>query len=208
MDIVCDLLRQKASMHPENDVLSSAITSLDELVHTDDRAAVAYRTATLLAKLEAQGLWGTTEDERELRKAIDAELHSNTNADRFTIVTRPPSASSLPWTTDSGHALIVDPELAEQLNEVTFLHVLANTPTKVIPPGKSLRATLASPEAARALGSGSRTDRISDHSNEAGSEPPTLHAKVEEIAQRAFWDEVPTHFSLPRRVTLTLTLSL
>ncbi|THH10922.1 hypothetical protein EW145_g979, partial [Phellinidium pouzarii] len=98
---------------------------------------------------------------------------SSTDTGRFTIVTRPPQTPglSLPWTTDSRHALIVDPKLAEQLNEVVFFYTsLATAPTKVILPGKSLRAALESPEAAHALGSGSRTDRTSDASCKSGGD--------------------------------------
>jgi len=65
-------------------------------------------------------------------------------------------------------------DLLDLLNQTYFLHLLANDPSKLLPPGKSLLSVLSQPN---------KRQRRDD-------EPPTLHDKVEEMIHKAFWDEV------------------
>ncbi|RDB24988.1 hypothetical protein Hypma_007850 [Hypsizygus marmoreus] len=69
------------------------------------------------------------------------------------------------------------PELIHDLNQAYFLHVLATDPAKVIPPGKSLLSMLARAPAPAA--------------------PSPLHAKVEKVVHKAFWDEALLSLSSP-----------
>lgn len=71
-------------------------------------------------------------------------------------------------------------ELLDLLNQTYFLHLLANDPSKVLPPGKSLLSVLSQPN---------KQQRRED-------EPPTLHDKVEEMIHKAFWDEVLHHLNI------------
>ena len=66
-------------------------------------------------------------------------------------------------------------DLLDLLNQVYFLHLLANDPSKVLPPGKSLLSVMSRPHVRR------RGD----------DKPPALQEKVEEMVHKAFWDEVP-----------------
>lgn len=61
------------------------------------------------------------------------------------------------------------PELLQVLNQAYFLHVLATNPAKLVPPGISLSMMAQPPQT---------------------PEPSTLHARVEEAAHQAFWDQV------------------
>jgi hypothetical protein len=69
-------------------------------------------------------------------------------------------------------------ELIHALNQTYFLHLLANEPDKVIPPGKSLLSMLAHSHVAF------------QGSNESDAENDTLRESIRQVAQRAFWDEV------------------
>ena len=69
-------------------------------------------------------------------------------------------------------------DLLDLLNQTYFLHLLANDPSKVLPPGKSLLSVLSRPNVQQ-----KRDD-----------EPPRLQDKVEEMIHKAFWDEVLRHF--------------
>lgn len=71
-------------------------------------------------------------------------------------------------------------DLFDLLNQTYFLHLLANDPSKLLPPGKSLLSVLSQPN---------KPQRPDD-------EPPTLHNKVEEMIHKAFWDEVLHHLNL------------
>jgi T-complex protein 11 len=66
-------------------------------------------------------------------------------------------------------------DLFDLLNQAYFLHILANDPSRVLPPGKSLLSALSQPHVRQ------RRD----------DEPATLQEKVEEMIHKAFWDEVP-----------------
>lgn len=69
-------------------------------------------------------------------------------------------------------------ELIHALNQTYFLHLLANDPDKVIPPGKSLLSMLAHSHVAF-------QDRGEVH---AGND--AIRERIRLVAQRAFWDEV------------------
>jgi hypothetical protein len=69
-------------------------------------------------------------------------------------------------------------ELIHALNQTYFLHLLANDPDKVIPPGKSLLSMLAHSHVAF-----EDSDRV-DAENDA------MRERIGLVAQRAFWDEV------------------
>ncbi|KAI0268674.1 hypothetical protein BC834DRAFT_820950 [Gloeopeniophorella convolvens] len=64
-------------------------------------------------------------------------------------------------------------ELIDLLDQTYFLHILANDPAKVLPPGKSLLSAMLKPHA--------RERRDGEH--------PSLHDKVEEVIHIAFWEE-------------------
>ena len=71
-------------------------------------------------------------------------------------------------------------DLLDLLNQTYFLHLLANDPSKVLPPGKSLLSVLSRPSV--------RPKR--------DDEPPRLQDKVEEMIHKAFWDEVLHHLRI------------
>ena len=71
-------------------------------------------------------------------------------------------------------------DLLNLLNQTYFFHLLANDPSKLLPPGKSLLSVLSRPNKQQ------RRD----------GEPPALHDKVEEMIHKAFWDEVLYHLNL------------
>jgi hypothetical protein len=73
--------------------------------------------------------------------------------------------------------------LAGAAIQVSFLHILATDPSKVLPPGKSLLSLLSR--------SASRPPERKEDSL------PTLHEKIESIAHKAFWDEVGDGFIPP-----------
>jgi hypothetical protein len=66
-------------------------------------------------------------------------------------------------------------DLLDLLNQAYFLHILANDPSKVLPPGKSLLSVLSRSHVRQ------RRDDV----------PASLQEKVEEMVHKAFWDEVP-----------------
>jgi hypothetical protein len=68
---------------------------------------------------------------------------------------------------------VLPAELVALLNNAYFLHILATDPGQVLPPGKSLLSVM----------SRART---------ADDTPPTLQSKVEDLAHKAFWEEVRT----------------
>lgn len=78
-------------------------------------------------------------------------------------------------------------DLLDLLNQTYFLHLLANDPSKLLPPGKSLLSVLSHPNIPQ-----KRDD-----------EPPTLHNKVEEMIHKAFWDEVLHHLNLHYSLLIT-----
>ncbi|KAF8070517.1 hypothetical protein FPV67DRAFT_1624142 [Lyophyllum atratum] len=69
------------------------------------------------------------------------------------------------------------PELLQLLNQAYMLHVVATDPAKVLPPGKSLLSVMA------------RAPPPPD--------PSPLHAKVEKVVHKAFWDEAVHSLSSP-----------
>jgi hypothetical protein len=79
-------------------------------------------------------------------------------------------------------------DLLDLLNQTYFLHLLANDPSKLLPPGKSLLSVLSQPN---------KRQRRDD-------EPPTLHDKVEEMIHKAFWDEVLHHLNLHSSLLITV----
>ena len=81
-----------------------------------------------------------------------------------------PSAAPSPLVSSLGLPV----ELVDTLNNAHFLHVLATDPAQVLPPGKSLLSVMS-------------RSRTTD-----GDTKPTLQSKVEDLAHKAFWDEVRT----------------
>ncbi|KAI0051200.1 hypothetical protein FA95DRAFT_351628 [Auriscalpium vulgare] len=86
-----------------------------------------------------------------------------------------PLLQSLPSTT------LLPTELLELLNHTYFLHLLANEPDKVLPPGKSLISMMSAPPT-------SHTDRGN----------PSLQENVEKVIHKAFWDEAIDALSSPQ----------
>jgi hypothetical protein len=79
-------------------------------------------------------------------------------------------------------------DLLDLLNQTYFLHLLANDPSKLLPPGKSLLSVLSQPNIPQ------RRD----------DEPPTLQDKVEEMIHKAFWDEVLHPLNLQTSLLITV----
>lgn len=195
MEAVSDLLRQRATQHPDNAELRLALEALDNLIANDNHDTRAV--VEILTGLEARDLWGESDVEREITNALISEneakpMGDKSSSQRFTLVVPPPAGPShaaAAWRTPDGRPMTLSHELHEELNRTAFLHVLATSPERVVPPGKTLRAALSGAEAQRAL----RTDSGSDDDARAAV---TLQEKVEEIAHRAFWDEVRKTFTL------------
>ncbi|GLB37493.1 putative T-complex protein 11 [Lyophyllum shimeji] len=68
-------------------------------------------------------------------------------------------------------------ELLHALDQAYFMHILATDPAKVIPPGKSLISMMAHAPAA--------------------PDTSSLHARVEKVVHKAFWDEALQSLSSP-----------
>lgn len=79
-------------------------------------------------------------------------------------------------------------DLLDFLNQTYFLHLLANDPSKALPPGKSLLSVLSRPS----------TQQKQD------DELPTLQEKVEEMIHKAFWDEVLHHLNAHSSLLITV----
>ncbi|KAI0063591.1 hypothetical protein BV25DRAFT_1883416 [Artomyces pyxidatus] len=97
------------------------------------------------------------------------------------IVQAPPSLRPHPLLQSLPPATLLPTELIDLLNRTYLLHLLANDPSKVLPPGKSVLSMMAKPHA---------------HERRNG-ELPTLHEKVEEVIHKAFWDEALDTLSSP-----------
>lgn len=67
-------------------------------------------------------------------------------------------------------------ELFESLNQVYFLHLLANEPERVVPPGKTLLSMM--------IHAHMNAEKTNDKDGE------NLLERVQEVAHRAFWNEV------------------
>jgi hypothetical protein len=87
-----------------------------------------------------------------------------------------PDAQSPTFVSFASVALPV--ELVTACNQAYFLHVLATDPDRVLPPGKSILSMMSR-----------RGSAFYDHQGEQPP-PPSLQEKVEDIAHKAFWDEV------------------
>jgi hypothetical protein len=91
-----------------------------------------------------------------------------------TAVQLPPLATSHPLLRSLPPLTHLPADILDLLNQTYFLHLLANDPSKVLPPGKSLLSVLSRPNVRQ-----KRDDDL-----------PRLQDKVEEMIHKAFWDEV------------------
>ncbi|TFK54264.1 hypothetical protein OE88DRAFT_1654844 [Heliocybe sulcata] len=127
--------------------------------------------------LQAEGLLQKSEENDKLLQDLRAYLTEKTSHSQKTygsdisIVQVPDEQTR---TLPRMHISALPPELLDAINQVFYLRVLANEPERVLPPGKSLLSMVARPHAQTEH----RTDGV-----------PSLRAKVEDIAKRAFWDE-------------------
>lgn len=114
----------------------------------------------------------------------DSPAHSSpsengeaSSPDQATMVHVPPLTGPHPLLRSLPPLTHLPPDLLDLLNQSYFLHLLANDPSKVLPPGKSLLSVLSRP---------SERQKRDD-------EPQKLQDKVEEMVHKAFWDEVLHH---------------
>lgn len=133
-------------------------------------------------RLRDHGFWERSTDNDELLDALrilltarkPVEPHQRpVLGEKFSIVVPPQRLSS--QLVSNQEPLLIPVELIDILNNACFLHILATDPTQVLPPGKSLLSVM------------SRSRTTAD-----GDTKPSLQSKVEDIAHKAFWDEVRT----------------
>ena len=201
MDALREDLQSKLTHNPANVTLRSAINALDDLQVVIKSGKLDASTQitkqnllVLLQDLRSQGILGQTEDEighlsvvidyliSSMAKDGDEQEHGEDALERgqlsFAVVPRRATLVDLaPWNTRP-HSIPY--ELVTELNEVYFLHLLTTAPEKVLPPGKSLRSVLTSRSTET---NGSKVTK-DDHNLSR------LHSIVQEMARRAFWDEV------------------
>ncbi|KAI0305569.1 hypothetical protein B0F90DRAFT_1699120 [Multifurca ochricompacta] len=104
-------------------------------------------------------------------RADSASVH-NVSRDKSSVHI-PPLATPHPLLRSLPPMTHLPVDLLDLLDRAYFLHLLANDPSKVLPPGKSLLSVLSRPRV-----------QLRQH-----DEPPTLQSKVEEMIHKAFWDE-------------------
>src|SRR5258708_15060814 len=78
-------------------------------------------------------------------------------------------------------------DLLDLLNQTYFLHILANDPSKLLPPGKSLLSVLSQPN---------KRQRRDDN-------PPNLHVKAVQVLHKAFFGRVVPNLKLHPSFLLT-----
>ncbi|KAK2463219.1 hypothetical protein APHAL10511_004874 [Amanita phalloides] len=83
-------------------------------------------------------------------------------------------------------AIALPVELIHALNQTYFLHILANDPDRVIPPGKSLLSMLAHSRVAF------------ENRDNPNSGNKDLDERIRRVAHKAFWDEVLRSLSSPQ----------
>ncbi len=217
IDDLLDVLHKEASQSRSEERLHDAIALLNNIRRPQTAAATSHESASpaeeqfahLLLQLLDEGALEAPQKVKEIAEKLGEEFsflrsalaHHIPSKSRNTLsneahsgdieeelqskvsIVMPPQPSkdfpSLPWRDDSGRF--------NDLNDIYFLHTLANSPEMLIPPGKSLRSVLSGSQAAAALG---------DTSDASGSSFPSLQQKVEEIAKQAFWDEVFSYILL------------
>lgn len=103
--------------------------------------------------------------------------HAESGSPKKTTIHVPPLTLPHPLLRSLPPVTHLPADLLDLLNQTYFFHLLANDPSKLLPPGKSLLSVLSQPN---------KRQRRDD-------EPPTLNDKVEEMIHKAFWDEVQLH---------------
>jgi len=109
-----------------------------------------------------------------------SESGKTLSPDKAIMVQVPPLTAPHPLLRSLPTLTRVPADLLDLLNQTYFLHLLANDPSKVLPPGKSLLSVMSGPSVRQ-----KRDD-----------EPPRLQDKVEEMIHKAFWDEVLHHLRI------------
>jgi hypothetical protein len=111
-----------------------------------------------------------------------AHLTSSNNPPNHLSIVKPPTTSESFLGLSTSTPMALPAELVDTLNQSYFLHLLATDPDRVLPPGKSILSMM------------SRSGRAtSDHKPDS---LPTLQEKIEDLAHRAFWDEVGDYMLL------------
>jgi hypothetical protein len=184
-------LKQKLGEHPTSTTLRDTLVHLEALEESSGDAVLTVWNQVVhdFELLEAEGLWDPSEGNAKLLH----DLHASVAFPEGPVPSKPPSStpvrSSSSSLTEPLGKSIVQPlpsatafpnfalplELVDSLNQTYFLHLLATDPEKVLPPGKSILSTMSRPHTQPKDGEGVL---------------PSLQEKVEDIAYRAFWDEV------------------
>lgn len=185
MDGFIELLREKSQSIPNNRLISRALEISQLLKNSETQSSSESYDAfwSILGQLREDGILGITSNEAQIIQEVEKELRSRTFTKEKTNLLPRISFEHRPVQ----HRNIIDnsvlnglelpAEIVEQLNEASFLHILANEPHKVLPPGKSLSSALTQ--------SSTKEDNI-----EGTHHPPGLKDKIGELVHKAFWDEV------------------
>ena len=170
-----------------DDVLRDTVDILRDIQrHPDGPYPVSWDTLhNYFRVLRDRGLWARSAENDGLLDSLRVLLTSPLNGptqERVGHQIQPPVSVVVPPTQNIPSKLISNQdhlllpvELIDIMNNAYFLHILATDPTRVLPPGKSFLSVM------------SRS-----HTSTEGDTKPTLHSKVEDLAHKAFWDEVRT----------------
>ncbi|KLO10382.1 hypothetical protein SCHPADRAFT_906952 [Schizopora paradoxa] len=216
LDELLDELREEARRAESQDRLREAIDLVDKIqqYHADNSVntsvgPIEKQLSALLLELIGEGI---IEEPQKMKASVE-KLGEEFPSLRAALAHIPPKSRNTPSNdthpedvdkdAQSKVSIVIPPQTSnilefipgqddrgrlKDLNDIYFLHTLANSPEMIIPPGKSLRSVLSGPRAAAALGDGP---------NASQSSLPTLQQKVEEIAKQAFWDEARDSLSDP-----------
>jgi hypothetical protein len=189
MNSIISKLKQKLGGHPASVTLRDTLVHLEALEESSGDAVLTVWNDLVhdFEVLEAEGLWDASEENSKLLY----DLHTSIAFPEGSVPSKPPSSTPVKSSSISEPLgkTIVQPlpiatvfpnfalplELVDSLNQAYFIHLLATDPEKVLPPGKSILSMISRPH--------------TQPKNEEGA-LPSLKDKVEDIAQRAFWDEV------------------
>lgn len=192
MQRILDQLRAHADAAPDNALLTHTIAALlDVQRRPHGPHSVSWDALSRdFQRLRDHELWEPSTENDELLDALRVLLTSPSHmspresvephqtplsGEKVSVVNVIPSPGVSSQLVSNRDHLVLPVELIDVLNNAYFLHILATDPAQILPPGKSLLSVM------------SRARSTAD-----GDPKPTLHSKVEDIAHKAFWDEVRT----------------
>lgn len=193
MEGVIEKLEGLKLQHPANSIIKEILSYLQ-----GDSSPSWSVLQDKFQALEHDGIWVSTAENTATLEALKSETDSSANTSspkvrrNISMIQPPPQMLPHPLLHHLPNDTLIPLELLDSLNQSYFLHLLANDPEKVMPPGKSLLSVLSKPHARE------RRDR----------ELPTLQDKVEGVIHKAFWDEVCLLSALDISNFETLTGSL